>query len=56
MEAVGDEAEVFPEGPWMQDWTTFPPNFTNAVGTISSPFGKTIALGFRGDFFICEDE
>jgi len=40
MEAVGGEEDVFPEGPWMQDWTTFPLSFLNSlsntrhVGTI----------------------
>jgi len=56
MEAVGGEEDVFPEGPWMQDWTTFPLSFTNPVGTINGPFGKTMGLGFGGVFFMCEDE
>jgi hypothetical protein len=64
MEAVGDEAEVFPEGPWMQDWTTFPLSFSNPLsdnplpmmGVNNDPFGKTRALGFGEDFFICKDE
>ena len=64
MEAVGDEAELFPEGPSMQDWTTFPLSFTNRLsdnplpmmGVNNGPFGKTMALGFGRDFFIWQDE
>ena len=64
IEAVGDEAELFPEGPSMQDWTTFPLSFSTALsdnplpvmGVNNGPFGKTMALGFGRDFFIREYE
>jgi hypothetical protein len=54
MEAVGGEAEVFSDGPWMQDWTTFPLSFPNPGGSIDGSFVKTADLGFGEVFFICK--
>ena len=63
MEAVGGESEVFPEGPWMQDWTTFPLSFSNSARPFSAdawlikpvfdgPATRSLALGIETDFFI----
>ncbi len=58
MQAVSGESEVFPEGPWMQDWTIFPLSFSADVEpnkpSFDGPANRALALGFREDLFIWE--